>query len=197
MTQTIKKGSTHRMLLRWEQSSIQYVAVTGITKAAPAVVTAPSHGMPDGWRFALSGVAGGASVLNAENDPPTDDDYFKGKVLSANTIEINSVNGAAWASAGTGGILQYNKPVDFTGATARAQVRETDSSAAPALITLDSDDGSIEIDDNGLVTLIFTPEMTRDLNVDSAVFDVEITLADNSIMSYPVTEINFQREVTR
>ena len=45
-----KKGETFSRIVRWEADTFAYKAITGITKAAPAVVTAVGHGVPDGWR---------------------------------------------------------------------------------------------------------------------------------------------------
>lgn len=195
--QIIRKGTTHRIVLRWEQPVVRYVPITGVSNAAPVVITATGHDMPDGWRFAVSGVKGGGSTLNAKHAPPKEKDYFKGKVLSANTIEINAVNGAAWPVYSSGGILQFNLPVDLTGVTAVLQVRESTDLSAPVLIELTSAAGGIEIDPEGIVTLIFSPADTVGISVTEAYFDVELTFLDGTLMAYPKTKIIFDPEITR
>ena len=60
MTQPVKinfkiyQGSTFSQVLRWESSEKGYATITAISKAAPMVITAPSHGVPTGWRFSVS-----------------------------------------------------------------------------------------------------------------------------------------------
>lgn len=195
--QIIRKGSTFRFVTRWEQPVIKYVPITGVSNAAPVVVTAATHGMPDGWRFAISGVNGGGSALNSKHTPPRDRDYHKGKVLTANTIEINAKNGAAWPAYASGGVLQYNLPVDLAGVTAVLQVRETLESGTPLLMELTSADDEIIIDDGGMVTAIFGAEKTSALTVTDAFFDMELTFPDGSVMAYPATPVKFSEEVTR
>ena len=47
---SIIQGDTFSQIIRWETEPIVYSPITGITQAAPAVITATSHGVPNGWR---------------------------------------------------------------------------------------------------------------------------------------------------
>lgn len=196
MTEKIRKGSTHKIIIRWEQDVVRYVPITGVTSAAPAVVTAVEHEMPDGWRFSVSGVKGGGSALNARSAPPKDRDYFKGTVLTDDTIGINAVNGKAWAAYTSGGILQFKLPVDMNEATAKLHVRESDDVSAPLLLELTDEDG-ISIDADGKTEITFTAEQTAAFEVDTACFDMEVTLQDGTVLAYPKTMIVFSPEITR
>lgn len=196
MTETIRKGSTHKIIIRWEQDAVRYVPITGVTSAAPAVITATGHELPDGWRCSVSGIKGGGSALNAKHAPPKLRDYMKGKVLSANTVEVNAVNGAGWAAYVSGGILQFNLPVDLTGATAKLHVRESTDLSAVLLLEL-TDTAGITIDPEGKTEIVFSDEQTAAFEVDSAYFDMELTLADGTVLAYPKTLIVFDPELTR
>ena len=68
----------------WQTGSSK--AITGVTKANPAVVTATAHGLVAGNKIWISGV-GGMTQLN--NKP-----YIVGTVLSANTFQLKSYSGS-------------------------------------------------------------------------------------------------------
>ena len=196
-TIVIRKGATYAFVTQWEQPSVRYAAITHVSSAAPVVITAPEHGLTDGWLFAVSCIKGGGSALNAKHAPPRNKDYFAAKVIDANTIEVNAVNGACWAAYISGGVVQFNAPVDLTGCTAVLQVRETDSTESAVLIELSSTAGEIEIDAAGSIKAIFSAESTSELSVSAAYFDMEITFPDGTVMAYPKTAIAFDSEITR
>lgn len=64
--------------------------------------------------------------------------------------------------------------VDLTDYTARMQIREYYSSATPVL-ELSTDEESIELGGTaGTVTITATDEQTRDIAIDSGVYDIEL-----------------------
>jgi len=191
----IRKGSTHKIQLRFEQKSVRYVAVSGVTSAAPVVITATGHEMPDGWRCAFSAIKGGPAALNAAHKPPRDKEYFKGKVIDANTIELNSVNGKEWSAyTAASGILQFNLPVDLTNCTVMMQIRELVDSPLYLVQKIETDMEIVEED--GFIEIELDPADTADLDVDSAVFDVVVTLGNGDVIYYPKTDIIFIPPVT-
>lgn len=185
--------------MRWEQPRVRYVPITGVSSTAPVVITAVGHDMPDGWRFAVSGLKGAGFAISSKHAPPKRDDFFKGTVLTPDTIEINAVNGAAWPAYVSGGILQFNLPVDLSSVVAaKLHVRRTVDDPV-VLIELTHTVG-ITIDDaSGTTTCEFSPESTSELPADitDAVFDMELVFADGTVMAYPVTPVLFTGECTK
>jgi hypothetical protein len=197
MEMIIRKGATKRLATRWEQPLIKYAQVTAISRTAPMRMTVTDHGLVDGWRFCVTGIKGGGSVLNAKTNPPKPNDYMKAIVIDKDTIEVNKVNSSNFPAYGGGGVLQYNAPIDLSLCTARAQVREKLTSTA-ALIELTTENGGIVIDvEKAMVTVIFTAEITAQITAKKGVFDLEIVMPDGTVMAYPQTLIKFEGEVTR
>lgn len=198
---TIRKGSTYVLSTRWEQPNVIYVPITGVSNTAPAVITAPGHGLPEGWRFSVSGIKGGGSALNAKHSPPREKEYFLAKVTGADTLELNGVNGASWPAYISGGVLQFNEPTDFTDASAILQIRESTDRSAPILVELSTQANNIFIDPAGAVHALFSPSDTVALDVNKAYFDLEVTFwlgfLANTVIAYPKTEIIFTDEITK
>lgn len=120
----LTQGKTFNYVVRWEDDVYNYAAITAITNTAPAIVTATSHGIPDGWRTAVVSVKG-MTQINAENSPPKDSDYVDVKVTDPNTVSLNAVNAAGFKVYASGGYLQYRKPVNLTGYTARMAIKDS------------------------------------------------------------------------
>ena len=53
---TIQQGRTFSLALRWESPPVVYRPITAIAQTAPARLTVPAHGVPDGWRVAITNV---------------------------------------------------------------------------------------------------------------------------------------------
>ena len=84
----IIQGNTFSMQVRWEQAELTFKAVTGITKAAPPVITCTGHGMPDNWRGAFTNL-GGMTQLNAEDaEAVVAADFFDIDYIDANSFKI-------------------------------------------------------------------------------------------------------------
>jgi hypothetical protein len=122
---TLTQGKTFSLTLRWESRPVKYKAITGISKTAPAIVTAPLHGVPDGWRGAISGVKGMTEINVEDPNDIRDDEYRIATVIDANTLELNSVNACDFRAYTSGGYFQYYTPVDLTGFSARMSIRHT------------------------------------------------------------------------
>jgi hypothetical protein len=119
---TILQGRTFSYPLKWEIEPIVYKPITAITQAAPCVVTAVGHGLPDGWRVAIVSVKG-MTQINASN-PPKDSEYVVAKKLTTDTIELNTVNAAEYKPYTSGGYVQYNTPQDLTSYVARMSIKD-------------------------------------------------------------------------
>lgn len=119
----IRQGKTFLRTMRWEAPPIIYKAITGITRAAPAVITCPSHGVPDGWRVTVVSVKG-MTDINAVNTPPKAKDYVKATVLDPDTVSLNIVNSSDFKPYTSGGYLMFNTPVDMGSFTARMKIKD-------------------------------------------------------------------------
>ena len=184
----IYQGSTFRQILRWESATKVYVPVTNITLAAPMVVTAAAHGAPQGWRVKLTNVGGMKEANNL--------DYFIASDVSSNTITVNSINSVGFSAYTSGGILEYNAPVDLTGVTARMQIRpKTDSTEV--LHTLTTENAGIILDNTlKTITLEIDEAITAAFSFKSAVYDLEV-LKNNDVIPFLTGTILLTKEVTR
>lgn len=190
---TIRRGETFKWSLRPEQPVLAYAQITAVSKTAPLQMTVPGHGLPDGWRFAVTG-AKGPAALNAKNNPMRASDFHTAKVIDADTIEINKVNGTAFPTYTGGGVIQYGLPMDLAGVTVRAHVRKTEKSPG-ILLNL----GSYATVDTALHRIDFlVPEVVTAAIIEaSGVYDVEIIDASGNVMALPKAGVTFTGEVTR
>lgn len=193
---TIQKGATFSKVLRWEASPFVYKAITGITKAAPPVITAASHAVPDGWRVAVIS-AGGMTEINALNWPLRASDFHKATVLSSSTLSLNDTNAAEYTTYTSGGYLVYYTPVSLAGFTARMHIRETVDAAA-AVLELTTANSRIELDDTeNTITLFIEAADTEDLEITSGVYDLELVSGTDVVTRLLEGNITVVGEVTR
>lgn len=130
----VSAGATFQPVLRWGSDVLTSKAITGITQAAPAVVTAIGHGVPNGWQVAVVS-AKGMIQINAGNFPPRGSDWQKAAVLTADTVQLNSVNSADYTAYSSGGFLVYNTPITLTGMTARMVIKDAPGGTVLATLT--------------------------------------------------------------
>jgi hypothetical protein len=116
-------GETFQPILRWGSEVLISKPITAIGQAAPAVVTAVGHAVPDGWRVSVVS-AKGMTQINAKEFPPRGTDWQKATVLTADTVQLNKVNSADYAAYSSGGFLVYNTPVTLAGMTGVFTIRD-------------------------------------------------------------------------
>lgn len=184
----IYQGSTFRQILRWESATKVYVPVTSITNAAPMVITAANHNAPQGWRVKLTNVLGMKEANNL--------DYVIASEVSSNTVTINAVNSIGFNTYTSGGVLEYNQPVDLSGVTARMQIRpKIDSDEI--IDTLTTENNSIILDNTlKTITLEIDESDTALYSFKSAVYDLEI-VKNNDVIPFLTGTILLTKEVTR
>jgi hypothetical protein len=185
----VYQGSTFRQVLRWESSAKTYVPITAISKTAPVVVTAVAHGAPLGWRARVAGVAGMKEINDTEN-------YRLITAKTADTVTFNEINAANYATYTSGGILEYNTPVDLTGYTARMQLRSTlDSSTVIQELT--TANGGILIDNvYKTITVVLTAAQTAALTFSSAVYSLEL-VSGTEVYTFCTGTLTLVKEITR
>lgn len=141
----VKGGETFHPTLRWGIEPLISVPITAITQAAPARITAPGHGVPNGWPVAINGVTG-MTQINATRYPPRGEDWQTAQVVDTNTVLLPEVSSAAYSAYLAGGFLVYRTPAPLTGIVfalsifsdpARTPASLLTSLANPAGITVD------------------------------------------------------------
>lgn len=186
---TIYQGSTYTKTIRWESSTIVYKTITGITKAAPMVVTATAHGLLVGWRAKISNVIGMTEVNSL--------DWIIPSAVDSNSISFNSVNAAGFKTYTSGGILEYNAPVDLTGYTARMQVREKLNSTT-TLLDLTTENLGITINNNTKTIAIDVADtITATLSFRSATYSLEVISPLGIVTTLMYGNVYLNKEVTR
>lgn len=197
---TILQGKTFSQVVRWEEAPIIYKPISAITRAAPAQITATSHGLKDGWRVAVVSVKG-MTQINAANNPPKDKDYHPVTVVggSGNTIELNDVNSSDFKAYTSGGYLQYNTPASLAGFTARMSIK--DKVGGTELLRLDTTvvapQPRIVLDDtNHTITLTITAADTAALTWTKGVYDLELVSASGVVTAILYGSVTVSKEVT-
>ena len=169
---TISQGRTFSLALRWESPPVVYKAITAIMQSAPARLTVPLHGLPDGWRVAITNVKGMADINSTANSLNSRD-YHQATVLDANTIEINDINAAGFKPYVSGGYIQYGTPVDLTAFKARMSIKN--KVGGTELFSLTTENGRIAIDAAAkTITLNIDAADTALLTWTSGVYDLEL-----------------------
>lgn len=187
----VYQGSTFHEIFRWESSTKAYVPITQITKTAPVVITAPAHGLVPGWRARVTNVAGMKEINSA-----TSDSYYTISEVTTDTVTINSVNAIAFTAYTSGGVLEYNEPVDLTGYTARMQIREKITSTE-VIDTLTTETGEIIITPaENTIEIKLSATRTAAYTFNSAVYSLELVKA-GVVIPFIAGSLALQREVTR
>lgn len=172
----IVKGASFSRVVRWSYADRYiYRPITGIAKTAPARVTSPAHGVPDGWPVAIASVTG-MRQINARGTPPRASDFHPATVIDVNTIDINAINAAGFSTYVSGGYVQYFEPVDLTGFSAVMTVRETEANTSTVLLTATSVGGEIVLDNaTKTIVILLSAAVVSALTWDSGFYDLALT----------------------
>jgi hypothetical protein len=193
----ITQGSTFMMDIRWEQSELTFKPVTGVTNAAPPVVTSANHGIPDNWNVAFTNV-GGMDELNAEDpESVTRADFYEVDYIDANSFRLKNVDATGYGTYTSGGVIRYYAPVLLSGYTARLQVRQT-LTAATTLLELTTANGGIDVDEAGnVITLLIPATNTATLNFTSGVYSLEMINGNGAVTQLLYGTVKLNKEITR
>lgn len=187
----VYQGSTFTEILRWESSTKVYKPISAITKTAPVVITATAHNCPTGWRARVTNVVG-MKEINSPSDA-----YYLVTDTTANTVTINSVNAVGYAEYASGGILEYNEPINLAGYTARMQLRGklTDNTAIKELTTAN---GGIIIDNIAkTITISMSATDTAAFTFITAVYSLEMVSSGGEVSQMLTGTLTLVKEVTR
>lgn len=190
----IKQGKTFSLVLRWETEPIVYKAISAIQQSAPVRLTVAGHGLPDGWRCAITNVKGMTEV-NAEANALRDKDYHPITVIDANTLEINAINAAGFKPYISGGVLQCNTPVSLVGYTARMSVK--DKIGGAVLHTMNTEGVGITLDvPTSTVNLTISATDTAAFAWKKGVYDLELVSASGVVTALLTGSVVVAKEVT-
>lgn len=190
----ILQGKTYSLPIKWETEPLVYKAISGITQAAPAVVSCTDHGVPDGWRVAVVS-AKGMTQINAQSTPPKDSDYLVATYINTNTVELNAVNASGFKAYTSGGYLQYRTPKDLTGFTARMSVK--DKVGGTELIRLTTENSRIIIDTaTSTIELLLDEATTALIEWTKGVYDLELVSASGVVTALLYGAVTVTKEVT-
>jgi hypothetical protein len=185
----IRQGETFLRVIRWETPPFVYKSITAITKAGPAVVTAVAHNLKSGWRVAVVSV-GGMAEINAEHNPPRDNDFHTATVTGVDTVELNAVNSAEYSTYTSGGYLQYYTPVDMTSYTARMVIKnKIGGTVLDTLVpTIDNVNHTITVNITAVDTALFTWR--------TGVYDLELESPTGTVTTIFAGAVVITQEVT-
>jgi hypothetical protein len=193
----IVRGKTFEFMYRYADEKLRYAAIAAMPSTVPVRLTAPGHGIPDGWVVRVTGVKQ-PEELNTD-----DGSWLTAFVIDADTIELNRlVADRYWRTFVPSGALEYPTPFDLTNCSARMQIR--DAVSGKVLLSLSSDlstdpDGTIELDtDLAAVIIRLGPDVTEAITWNRGVYDLELITPEGNV--YPLTAISNVRigaEVTK
>ncbi len=186
----IYQGGTFKETLRWESSTKKYQPVSSITNAAPMVITlVEAPALPVGWRFRLSNVSGMVEANSAE------DAYYTISNISGNGVTVNLVNSIGYRAYTTGGVLEFNEPVNLTGMTASMQIK--DKVGGVEILSLTTANSGISINTSlSTITINITAAQTALLDFSTAVYDLELVSAGGEVTKFASGSLSLVKEVT-
>lgn len=186
----VYQGSTFSEVLRWESPTKVYKTISSIAQSAPLVVTSTAHGVPPNWRVKFTNILGMTELNSTEV-------YQTATDTTTDTITINSINSLNYKAYVSGGIVEYNQPINLAGFTGRMQLR-ADIDSTIILAELTTLNGGILID-NVLktITLNIPASTTADFTFTTAVYDLELISSGGQVTPFCGGILSLYKEVTR
>jgi len=188
----VYQGSTFEESYRWETQTKVYVPISAITKAAPCVITTSSnHVLPVGWRFQVTGVSGMKDINTVG------DQYYLATATTNNSITINQINSSSYGAYTSGGVVEYNQPVDLTNYSARMQIRETLDSAT-VIHEASTTNNQIVVDNvYKTITINIPASVTQNFTFATAVYSLELYTSIGRVVPFLTGNMTLVQEVTR
>lgn len=184
----IYQGSTFKEVIRWESAVKAYAPITGITKAAPMVVTSANHGIQVGWRVKITNVAGMTEVNSSNYITPT--------AVGVNTLTFADINSLGYKDYTSGGVIEYNTPNSLIGVTAKMQIKQkVDSTTFYDELT--TENGKIVVDNTAkTITILIDYTTTAAYTFTTAVYSLELTV-NGEVISLLYGDVTLVKEITK
>lgn len=171
---SIRLGASTDIQIRVETDEVRFAPISSISRSAPArVVTQEAHGLLDGWRASVVDAKGMVAINDVR---PT-----SVSVVDTTTIDLDGVSTLGMsAHTADSGALKWYAPKDLSGYTgARMDLKR--AVGATAVLSLHTDDGTLEIDAASSSVWVRLPETAlSDAGVSARdyYFDIELIRAD-------------------
>lgn len=172
--QSIRIGASADIQIRIETGEVRFAPISSISRSAPArVVTQEEHGLLDGWRASVVDSKGMTSINDVR---PT-----SVSVVDTTTIDLDGVSTLGMsAHTADSGALKWYAPKDLSGYTgARMDIKR--AVGATAVLSLHTDDGTLEIDaatSSVWIRLSPTALSTAGVTARDYYFDIELIRPD-------------------
>ena len=137
--QSIRIGASADIQIRIETGEVEFALISSISRSAPArVVTQAAHGLLDGWRVSVVDAKGMTSINDVRLNSVS--------VVDTTTVDLDGVSSLGMsAHTADSGALKWYAPKDLSGYTgARMDLKR--AVGATAVLSLHTDDGTLEID---------------------------------------------------
>jgi hypothetical protein len=184
----IEQGKTFQRTVRWETAPRVWKPITGITNAAPATITCPTHGVPDGWRVGVVDVEG-MDQINAGNNPPRDGDLREATVASANTLQLD-LSSLRFDTYTSGGSIVYWTPHTLAGYTARMTIKDRVGGSVLATVACTVDDTLKTI------ALLIDATASAAFTFKNGVYDLELVSGSGIVTALLAGSVTVTQEVT-
>lgn len=176
----VLRGTTFSRTYRYVGPPYVYIEITGITNAAPVVITAPGHGLSTGDRVGIVGVEG-MTQINAQNNPPLPEEYHAVTVIDTDTFEINRINSLPYDAYTDGGVLVALTPVSLAGKRAEMVVDTPDTVKNDFKLT-SNEGGGIVLDDDEHTIRVTIPAMVSSSGP-KRIGKFRVDLIDNDVVT--------------
>lgn len=164
----------------WANMS-SYLAYNVIANYTPPVgVPAPQ----------LNLIVAAQSAKNAYNDWLSD-------TSTSNTLQVNEINSLGYSTYTSGGVLEYNAPMDLIPYKARMQIRKSVSST-DLIYEATSDAGQIVLNHTyRTITVTIPASVTAGFNFTSAVYSIELYTTAGVVVPFLTGNLTLVQEITR
>lgn len=163
----VYQGGTFKQILRWESGTKAYAPITNITKSAPVAITAVGHEIPPGWRVKVLNAGGMKEINNT-------DTYYQATVVTDNLIELNSVVSLNYSTYTSGGVLEYNLPINLAGYTGKLVLADSVNSTEPIYETTTASGGVVIDNTAHTITINIPASVTREFEFSKAVYELNL-----------------------
>ena len=171
------KGSTVKEVLRWESTVKVYKPITGITRSAPVVLTVPSNEVPVDWRVKVTSVLGMLDINSTET-------YNRATAVTTNTITINDINSLNFKDYVSGGVIEYNKPIDLTNYTASMTIKANVTDTANIHLATTANGGIIINNTTKTIVISIPASVTDTFDFVTAYYLLEIIDSAGSVIPF-------------
>ena len=124
------------------------------------------------------------------------DTYHIATGTTVDSVIVNALNSLSYAAYVSGGVIEYNQPVDLAATTARMHVRDKIDSV-DTILELTTENGGIVIDNVAkTITLVIGAIATAALTFSSAVYSLEL-IKGTEVTPFATGTLSLIKDATR